>query len=207
MGSLPGFEFVAGHPALEFVNTVDWRLDDMRRRELIASFDDLATWAKLAGVVEAGDARQLTAAAQRDPAGAERSVRRALRARELLFRILEAAHRGSRPVPRDERLFSALLATALQKRRLESRGASWRWAWAPGPRDAFDSILWSVLLAAADLLTSPARAQIGECAGEGCGWLFLDTSRTGRRRWCTMRACGNRAKVRRFYERSRAVGR
>jgi predicted RNA-binding Zn ribbon-like protein len=200
----PGFEFVAGHPALEFVNTVDWRLDDVRRRELITGFDDLATWARLAGVVEAGEARELSAAAHRDSAGAARAVRRALRAREVLFRLLEAAHRGSRPAPRDERLFAAMVAAALRKRRLESHGASWTWTWAGGPRDAFDSILWSVVLAAADLLSSPARAQIGECAGEGCGWLFLDTSRTGRRRWCTMRACGNRAKVRRFYERSRA---
>jgi predicted RNA-binding Zn ribbon-like protein len=204
MANPPGFEFVAGHPALEFVNTVDWRLDEARRYELLTSFGDLVTWARLAGVIETGDARELSAAAQRDPAGAERSVRRARRVREVLFRILEAAGRDSRPAPRDERLFNAFLASALRKRRLESRGTSWKWGWVRGPREMFDSILWPIVLAAADLLTSPARTQIGECAAEGCGWLFLDTSRTGRRRWCTMRGCGNRAKVRRFYQRSRA---
>jgi predicted RNA-binding Zn ribbon-like protein len=200
----PGFELVAGHPALEFVNTVDWRLDDARRYELLGTFGDLVTWARLAGVIEPADARDLSTAAQRDPAGAERSLRRARRVREVLFRILEAAHRDSRPTPRDERLFNAFLSSALRKRRLETRGTSWKWSWARAPRATFDAILWPIVLAAADLLTSPARAQIGECAGEGCGWLFLDTSRTGRRRWCTMRACGNRAKVRRFYQRSRA---
>jgi predicted RNA-binding Zn ribbon-like protein len=53
------------------------------------------------------------------------------------------------------------------------------------------------------LLSSGARTQIHECGGDGCGWLFLDTSRNGRRRWCTMQGCGNRAKARRFYERTR----
>jgi predicted RNA-binding Zn ribbon-like protein len=64
-------------------------------------------------------------------------------------------------------------------------------------------VLWPVVLAAADLLTSGDRARIHECAGPGCGWLFLDTSRNRRRRWCTMQGCGNRAKARRFYERAR----
>jgi predicted RNA-binding Zn ribbon-like protein len=44
---------------------------------------------------------------------------------------------------------------------------------------------------------------VKQCAGEGCGWLFLDTSRNHLRRWCTMDECGNRAKMRRRYERVR----
>jgi predicted RNA-binding Zn ribbon-like protein len=42
---------------------------------------------------------------------------------------------------------------------------------------------------------------VGECEGEGCSWLFLDTSRNRSRRWCSMEDCGNRAKARRHYER------
>jgi predicted RNA-binding Zn ribbon-like protein len=204
MANPPGFEFVAGHVALEFVNTVDWRLDPARRHELVTRFDDLLTWARLAGLLDAAAIRALRAAAQRDPAGAERSVRRARRLREALFRILMAARHDDPPRTRDVRLFNAFLNSTLRNRRIEARGTAWSWSWARKAGDAFDAILWPVVLAAADLLTSPARAQIGECAGEGCGWLFLDTSRTGRRRWCTMRGCGNRAKVRRFYQRSRA---
>lgn len=206
MANPPAFEFVAGHVALEFVNTVDWRLDEVRRHELVTSFDDLLTWARLADVVDARQLRELTAAAQRDPAGAERALRRARRLREVLFRLLAAAGRDTRPAPRDQRLFNAFVASTLRKRRLEARGTSWRWTWAGEAGDSFDSILWPIVLSAADLLTSRTRGQIGECAGEGCGWLFIDTSRTGRRRWCTMRGCGNRAKVRRFYQRSRARG-
>jgi predicted RNA-binding Zn ribbon-like protein len=124
--------------------------------------------------------------------------------RETLFRILMAARHGEPPAQRDVRLFNAFLNSALKRRQIDVRRTTWSWCWTRKAGQAFDSVLWPVVLAAADLLTSPARTQIGECAGEGCGWLFLDTSRTGRRRWCTMRGCGNRAKVRRFYQRSRA---
>ena len=62
-----------------------------------------------------------------------------------------------------------------------------------------------IVLAAAELLTSPQRLKIRACAAEDCGWLFLDTSRSGRRRWCTMESCGNRAKARRFHARAAAT--
>ncbi len=58
-------------------------------------------------------------------------------------------------------------------------------------------MLWS----AADLLTTAELALVGECAGEGCSWLFLDTSRNRSRLWCSMEDCGNRAKARRHYAR------
>ena len=54
---------------------------------------------------------------------------------------------------------------------------------------------------AAELLTSDHLDRIHRCAGPGCGWLFLDTSPNRRRRWCSMEACGNRAKARRHYQR------
>ena len=61
-----------------------------------------------------------------------------------------------------------------------------------------------VASSAAELLTSAALEDTRECDSEGCGWLFLDTSRSRRRRWCDMRDCGNLAKVRRFRERRRS---
>jgi predicted RNA-binding Zn ribbon-like protein len=47
------------------------------------------------------------------------------------------------------------------------------------------------------------RPAIRECAAGTCTWLFLDRSRSHRRRWCSMTSCGNREKVRRFYARKR----
>ncbi|HEX9767154.1 MAG TPA: CGNR zinc finger domain-containing protein, partial [Nitriliruptorales bacterium] len=48
--------------------------------------------------------------------------------------------------------------------------------------------------------------RIKVCASETCQWLFNDVSRTGRRRWCDMATCGNRAKAARHRARARAAG-
>jgi predicted RNA-binding Zn ribbon-like protein len=58
----------------------------------------------------------------------------------------------------------------------------------------------------ADLLAVPSFDRLRECQGERCGWLFIDSSKSGRRRWCTMEDCGNRAKARRYYQRHKPAG-
>jgi predicted RNA-binding Zn ribbon-like protein len=56
---------------------------------------------------------------------------------------------------------------------------------------------------AVDLLTHPASAErLRQCGADDCYLVFLDTSRPGRRRWCSMQRCGNRTKVRSFRHRS-----
>jgi hypothetical protein len=49
---------------------------------------------------------------------------------------------------------------------------------------------------AVDLFGGPLARRIRVCAAENCGLLLVDTSRAGRRRWCSMELCGNRAKIR-----------
>ena len=201
------FQLIGGHVALDFVNTVDWRADPTRRRDLLVAFEDLLAWAKASTLLGTAELRAMRTAARRDEAAATRSLGRARRLREVLARVLAAAGRNTPPPDRDVRLLNAFLVAALRHRRLEIRGATFFWSWTDGERDPFDSLIWPIVLAAAELLASDTRTQIRECAGEGCGWLFLDTSRNRRRRWCTMESCGNRAKARRFYQRSREASR
>jgi predicted RNA-binding Zn ribbon-like protein len=62
---------------------------------------------------------------------------------------------------------------------------------------------------AAPLVNAIAEDQTGRlrvCANEDCRWVFQDESRAGRRRWCDMSSCGNRAKVRRYRERKKGSG-
>jgi predicted RNA-binding Zn ribbon-like protein len=198
------FQLVAGHPALDFVNTVDWRWDRLRRKDLLDGFEDLAGWARQTAIVTAAEARALTATAKRDPRSARRALQRARRLREALGRIFEAAGRGQRPTARDLGRLNAFLGAALRRRRLELRGNRYDWSCTASDDHPLDAFLTPIVLAAAELLTSPHRFKIRACAAEDCGWLFLDTSRSGRRRWCTMQSCGNRAKARRFYARSTA---
>ena len=72
---------------------------------------------------------------------------------------------------------------------------------ADSPRRA----LGMIALDAAQMLGTPAqRERIRICASETCSGRFYDRSPAGRRRWCSMRTCGNEAKVRRHRERQKA---
>jgi predicted RNA-binding Zn ribbon-like protein len=74
-------------------------------------------------------------------------------------------------------------------------------AW--GAADPESAALSRVARDAIELLTGPSAARLGECAAPDCAFLFLDTSRAGRRRWCAMNRCGNREHVREHRRRHR----
>jgi predicted RNA-binding Zn ribbon-like protein len=82
--------------------------------------------------------------------------------------------------------------------------AEFDWLWTDVD-EHLTSILWPVARAATTLLTSPDLARVRECAGDPCGWLFLDVSKNGSRRWCDMADCGNRAKARRYRARRKGA--
>ncbi len=189
-------KFIAGRLCLDFVNTVGGRdARDLVLRDKLKTYADLATWSRLAGLSTAGEARNLKSYAERYPVRAAATLARAIRLRETLYRIFKAAPRRSdMDVVRDE------ISVAKSHQRLIRAGAGFVWAW-DRAENALDSPLWRVSISAADLLTSADLQKLRQCPGNECGWLFLDTSRNRTRRWCDMKDCGNRAKVRRFRRR------
>jgi predicted RNA-binding Zn ribbon-like protein len=82
------------------------------------------------------------------------------------------------------------------------RGDVVAWEWEDDPA-ALDAPLWPVAHALGELLVCEPRERLRLCASQTCLWIFLDTTRNGRRRWCDMSVCGNRAKVRAYRHRCR----
>jgi predicted RNA-binding Zn ribbon-like protein len=176
----------AGSLALDFVNTVDWRGDPARRVDLIPTGTTLAAWARHAGFPAA-------ARACRRPGRHHRAVG----LRDTLALLFGAATKS-------RRLPAAALAQltewnqdAWRHRVLTSRQQTAAWRWRARTNGA-DRLLFTIALDAADLLLSAERSRLRVCEGAGCGWFFFDRSKAGRRRWCNMKACGNRVKVRSY---------
>lgn len=200
-GELP-FKYVGGDPSLDLVNTVDWTARGPIEDRL-TDYVRLTRWAEGAGVITPRQAAQLRAEALSHPRVAERVYRDALELRWQLRRLFTAVERGDRVEGSDElEALNASLQRALSQLELgasprATRGASpLRWSWS-GESERLDSLLWPVVRAAAELLVSEESSQIRECAGEDCGWMYVDRSRNGLRRWCQMESCGNREKARR----------
>jgi predicted RNA-binding Zn ribbon-like protein len=191
LASAPAFGFIAGDPALDFVNTVD-RTDAGQVDERLTDYDALARWSVEAGVLprSAGDRLRRAAAAQ--PREARAALGEAIRARETLHEVFSAVASGRRPGT-SLRELNALVSEAMGRLTLSD---TLRWEWR-GSADRLDAMLWPVIRSAAELLTSGETGQIRVCSGSACGWMFVDRSRNGLRRWCQMRTCGTREKTRR----------
>jgi predicted RNA-binding Zn ribbon-like protein len=200
------FRRIAGHLALDFVNTVRGRTTGprSRRREYydhvvgdrLESVRDLVDWGFEAGVLTARERDRLRAA--------KGGIARDRAFRESLYRVFKA-NIESWPLPApDVGVVQREVARARSRQRLGLRRESSGWDW-QGPLD-LSRVRAAVALAAADLLLSPHLDRVRQCDGDQCGWLFLDISKNGRRRWCAMADCGTRDKVRRFRRRHEGDG-
>ena len=189
------FSYIGGDPALDLVNTVDWTAAGPRD-ERLPDYVAVLDWAVGAEVISAETAARLRRAAARDPRAARAAHQRALRLRELLREALGAAAPRQAEAVRE---LAPSVADALGRLRLAGAGRGTRrqrWTW-DAMDERLDSPLWPVLRSAGALLTSEEADRIHTCAGPDCGWMYVDRSRNGFRRWCRMRTCGTREKSRR----------
>lgn len=204
----PGpFELSGGALALDYVNT--WGDRARPETDQLRAFADLLAFAVQTGLMDEPQRRRLEHAAggkAGEPAGGPAAFAAALGLRESLYRIFAGQARGREALARDLAVLNAVLQEGLAHLRVEARtpGPATTFAWSFAPSDLATAPLWPIARSAADLLTSPDAARVSQCDGSDCTWLFLDRSRTGNRRWCSMSSCGNRAKARRHYHRNKA---
>jgi predicted RNA-binding Zn ribbon-like protein len=196
-------KLLGGRLSLDFANTVDWRTGD-HPEECLTTYSDLVAWSEHAGALTDRQAQRLFNEAERRPPEAQAVLERAIRMREAIYHILSAISRGRPQGPTDLVAFNGELSCLLGRSKIIQAGKGFAWQWA-GADDALDLMLSPVMRDALDLLTSEELRRVRECPGDGCGWLFLDASRNRSRRWCAMEDCGNRAKARRHYQRTRAA--
>jgi predicted RNA-binding Zn ribbon-like protein len=186
------YQFVAGNLALDFVNTVAYRADPGKKKDHLLCTEDVHRWAFQAKLP---DRAAINSGPLRDAA-----LQRIRAVREQLFAVFHAIA-SDHPIPTDALArIGIALHDCCAKRCLSMAGAEVRWTWRSGARCA-DYLLYPVLTAATDLLTSDSRGLVRQCEDAGCGWLFLDRSNARKRRWCSMADCGNRNKARTYYRR------
>jgi predicted RNA-binding Zn ribbon-like protein len=198
------FRFIAGDPSIDFVNTVDWTERGLEH-EKITDYERFIEWTEAAAIVGGTDAQRLRRDARASPRKAAGAYQSAMWTRWVLHRLYLslATETSDRTTLRE---FNELLGDALARMQVEHpspRGPkrssevrplvrSWR-----GMGEELASPLWPLLWRACALVTSRELSLLRICAGEDCGWMYLDRSRNGLRRWCQMATCGTREKNRR----------
>ena len=189
---------IAGHPVLDFVNTLDNRFSDKGPDERLATYEDLLEFLQASNLLSAQESRLLRS--EKNQQSCLRTLRRARALRERLAEVFYALSLGS-PAPQSllalqpefdaARKFLALSWT-------KDGHACWEW------KLARTEVEWPVSIlarAAESLLLSKEMGSVKQCAHATCRWLFLDLSKNHTRRWCDMKLCGNRVKASRFQAR------
>jgi predicted RNA-binding Zn ribbon-like protein len=174
---LLAFPFIGGRPALNFVGTLGKRgSGDIER---LRTPDDLARWAD-----EAGLGRVAVAAGDLEAA-------RLLR--EAMYALVLAALGRAPARSADVALVNEWAGHETHVPALALRSGTLR---RNDPESPASAVLAAVARDAIDLLTGAEAASIRDCEDRTCTLFFVDTSRSHRRRWCSMDRCGARAKMR-----------
>jgi predicted RNA-binding Zn ribbon-like protein len=173
------FHWKSGRLCLDFVATVGerWRRSFERLREP----EDLARWIGETGMLDS-------------PPRA--SMGQLAAGRQLREAINRLARPGIEPEPGDREELNRWATRAPLAPQLTSRG---QLVWvADRPVEA---LFATIAADAVDLLSGPLAARIRECGAPDCALLFVDTSRPGRRRWCSTAGCGNRVRTKTYRQR------
>jgi predicted RNA-binding Zn ribbon-like protein len=188
-------DFVGGHVALDFTNTVTAR--DTTPRDWLDGYARFIDWARQAGLVQPRSAVQLLRAMEHAPRESALVLGRARKLREALHDTLVAllAHRAVPAAALAE--LEGAWKRAAARGRLTSGAGQLRLA-PDADASGLELPLDLVIFEAVGLLSEldPGRTRV--CRGHDCGWLFVDSSKSGRRVWCDMATCGNAAKSARF---------
>lgn len=173
------------------MNTVHWRLAPERRLDSVVEYSDVVRWATQLGSLAPAEADALSERAHGDPL---RAASVADEVRSLRESIYAALYEGADPGP----ILDAY-RDAIAHGTLAPSPGTWEWVFPvdlalPLRRAALDAI---------ELMTGERRELLTRCQDADCGWVFLDTSPRHNRRWCVSADCGNRNRVREFYNRGR----
>jgi len=185
---------------IDFANTRYWRGSEPV--ETVHDFSEMVRWCDTNVMLGREAAEPALQWSEKHGREAAAIFDDAIALRETIYRICFALADGKTPEARDVAAINASLDRAPERRVLAHHEKTFGWRI---DRDALNAagLLAPVLWSAGDLIVSPEGGRLRHCLNDQCGWLFMDDSKNGSRRWCSMRSCGNRAKAQRHYLRSK----
>lgn len=192
---------LGGDAALDFANTRHWR--DGREIDFLTGYPALIDWTIVAGLLSQAERDRLREAEGIMPLQAADVFSAAVRLRDIWKIYLGEATRTELPNPAVDQPLEALrrmVTAALGPAELAIAGL-------PANTLVGDDMalpLARVTLAIGAFLALPHAGTLRMCEADPCGGVFLDTSRSQKRRWCAMDSCGNRVKAQRHRLRLKA---
>ena len=184
---------------LDFVNSVHDR-KKAPLKDYFSNAGDILMWGKRAGIVNESSfgilAKKIDSGTQ-DLTGFHK---KAIELRELLYGIFLKIVRRSGILQSELTSFNEFLSSYFNAVTVKFENGnffeSWKWK-----GEDLNRILLSVIKSSHELMLSGRLDRVKECPN--CGWLFLDTTKNGKRKWCSMKSCGSGVKALDYYYRKK----
>jgi len=193
------FVFVGERLWLDFVNSEL----GLRRTDALRDFDTMMRWMEAATVLDGERSLGIRRRAQQQPAGAAAALVDARRVRSALRSLAERGPMSERIRTDGLAEINRVLGRSAGTRRVELRpDGTFIRSFVP-VGDAFAGLVIPIVESAADALILGELTRVRRCADPRCVRVFFDNTKNGRRRWCDMATCGNRAKAARHREKQR----
>jgi predicted RNA-binding Zn ribbon-like protein len=192
--------FVGGHVLLDLVNTVTAR--NAEPIDWLDGYPRLLEWAALTGKFDRSVLRTLEKRCVAEPHAAALALRETKEIRELLLHVVQALIKDKVPKERDLRRLEKYWRDAVAAARLVVSEGQVRLL-LDVDVSGLKYLNHELVLRALTLLEKLPLERTRICPGLKCGWVFIDQSKGGQRRWCDMAVCGNAAKSRRYQARQR----
>jgi predicted RNA-binding Zn ribbon-like protein len=194
------FYLIANNLALDFVNTL--AADANGDVELLNDFRDLIDWAGQVKVLSSEQGAALARNLENSPAKAAKVLESAREFRSRLKGMAFALSHGRHVDKKVLDTINAKLRERLGTTEVREAEEGYEKVFLAEFHD-LSQVLVPIAESAADLLCYGDPANVRKCENEKCVLYFYDTSKNHRRRWCSMAACGNRAKASAFYSRKK----
>lgn len=184
---------------LDFVNTIPDRYDGTNR-DLLGDFHDLIYWAKKAKAIDEAGYKSFQKAMTKSKLHSTEFLSETKKLRDLIYSIFHPISHQQKVKPRDLAEFNKISSRyfPLLEVVMGTNGYSEQWNI---ESNHFQLITAPIVKSARELLLSDKLLKVKECSN--CGWLFLDTTKNGKRRWCSMEDCGSKMKALEWYYRKK----
>jgi predicted RNA-binding Zn ribbon-like protein len=188
---------------VRFVNTLSYT--NGQATDHVATADALLAWLRQARLLSERAASTERAALRDDPADAARRLESFGQLRGVIRAAAEEITTSGSPSRGTVRDLNHVLRDGLHFHQLEMNADGTAYGLAR-VGDRLDQARATIAGTLAEFVARGRVDRLRICANPGCREVFVDRSRTGRRRWCDMRTCGNQAKVARHRARRRTIG-
>ena len=195
--NIDDIKFYGGRLCLDYINTVHDRFAEVKN-DYLSNINDFIEWTFRSDVINSTNKKLLEKVVKKKPTEAQDFFIKAITLRELLYRLFLSIIQGKKIFQNDLDLFNKLLSDYFSKLELKQVEIHLYEGWSV-PSDSLYSITAPIVKDAYELLLTGKQGRIKECPN--CGWLFYDSSKNGRRRWCSMDTCGSRIKALEWYKR------